>query len=271
VIVVPGVDRLAPEHGRLFITLGVFDGIHRGHAYLLEHLARAAAAHDAVPAVITFDHHPDEVITGTAPPLLCDPEERLERLAAAGVGLTVVHHFDEPTRRTPYDAFVRRIAERVDLAGFLMTPESSFGFERRGTPAAVAALGRALGYSVVVVPTLELGGRPIRSTDIRDAIRRGDLRAAADLLGRPYAVVGDVEDPPSGVASVGDPAGAIDLRFAMPVALPPPAAYPVRVTPIRAESQPGAAAFAVVDATGRVSLAGLRPVTRCDRLRAEFG
>ena len=67
--------------------------------------------------MITFDHHPDEVLMGTAPPLLLDPGERLERLAAAGVAVTVVQHFDEALRRTPYDAFVERSAPRADSAG----------------------------------------------------------------------------------------------------------------------------------------------------------
>ena len=66
--------------------------------------------------VITFDHHPDEVLTGAAPPLLLDPAERLERLAAAGVEVTVVQQFDEALRQTPYDAFVERIRARVDAA-----------------------------------------------------------------------------------------------------------------------------------------------------------
>jgi riboflavin kinase/FMN adenylyltransferase len=208
VIVVPGVANLAPEHGRLFVVLGVFDGLHRGHLYLLEELRRAAGDRGARPSVITFDHHPDEILTGAAPPLLLDPAERLERLAAAGVELTVVHHFDEETRRTPYDAFVRAIAERVDLAGFLMTPESSFGYERGGSPETVAALGRTLGYDVVVVPTLELGATPVRSSEIRAAITRGDLATAEALLGRPYAVVGIVGEGGR-------------MAFEMPVALPP--------------------------------------------------
>ena len=237
-IVVPGVEALEAAYGRLFVVLGVFDGLHRGHLYLLDELRQAALAHDAQPAVITFDHHPDEILTGSAPPLLCDPEERLERLAAAGVALTVVHHFDLATRMTPYDAFVGRIADRVDLAGFLMTPESAFGFERRGTSETVAELGRSLGYDVVVVPTLELDGRPVRSGEIRADIAKGDLAGAANLLGRPYAVVG----------TVGPGAGdSAPIRFAVPVALPERGTYPVVV------SRPGGSGVSA--APSRIELA----------------
>ena len=124
---VQGVEGLRPEHGRLFVVIGVFDGIHRGHVYLLQHLRAEAAHRDARPTVITFDHHPDEVIQGVAPPLLLHPAERLERLAEAGVQVTVVQHFDETVRRTAYDDFIGMISSRVDLAGFLMTPDAAFG------------------------------------------------------------------------------------------------------------------------------------------------
>jgi riboflavin kinase/FMN adenylyltransferase len=225
VIVVDGIDRLEPAHGRLFVVLGVFDGLHLGHLYMLRELRQAAEAHGARPAVITFDHHPDEILTGSAPPLLCDPEERRERLAAAGVAVTVVLHFDHATRSTPYDEFVAQLGRRVDLAGFLMTHGSAFGYERGGTPETVAALGRHLGFDVVVVPTLELDGRPVRSAEIRADIAAGDLAGAARLLGRPYAVVGSARASGRG----GHEEDTAELSFSMPVALPPLGTYDVAV------------------------------------------
>jgi riboflavin kinase/FMN adenylyltransferase len=213
--VVDGIDALERSLGRLFVVVGVFDGLHLGHAYLLEHLAIAAQAHGARPAVITFDHHPDEILTGHAPPLLCDPDERLARLEAAGVAVTVVQTFDVALRETPFDAFVRRIADRVELAGFLMTPDSAFGYERRGTPETVAVLGRELGYDTVVVPPFTLDGAAVSSSKIRAAIAAGDLATAERLLGRPYSVVGR--------SSSRD--GVTTVSFEMPVALPPTGRY----------------------------------------------
>lgn len=217
--VVQGIDALDRSLGRLFVVVGVFDGLHRGHAYLLEQLCAAAAHHDARPAVITFDHHPDEILKGAAPPLLCDPDERLARLESAGIAVTVVQHFDTALRETPYDRFVRGIADRVELAGFLMTPESAFGYERGGTPATVAALGRELGYEVTVVEPFTLDGRPVSSSDIRRAIAAGDLATAQRLLGRPYAVIGLTS------RASRDPV----LTFRMPVALPPAGLYAAQI------------------------------------------
>ena len=210
---VAGIDRLRPAHGPMFAVVGVFDGIHLGHAYLLEHLVREAAARDARPTVITFDHHPDEVLTGHAPPLLLHPDERLERLASAGVEVTVVVHFDETVRHTPYDRFIESIRARTALAGLLMTPDAAFGFERQGTPPALAALGARDGFDVVVVPTFELDGRSVRSSDIRAAIEAGELDRAGALLGRPVRLRGELTDV-DGV-----------VRFDWPLALPPDGDY----------------------------------------------
>lgn len=216
---VHGIDALTRDHGRLFVVVGVFDGLHRGHHYLLRRLRREARRHGARPAVITFDHHPDEIVVGAAPPLLCDLDERLVRLADEGVEVTVVQHFDVALRMTPYDRFVEMIRERVDLAGFLMTPDAAFGHERRGTPAALADLGRRDGFDVVVVPPLDLDGRPVRSGEIRAAVAAGDLARVRHLLGRSLAVVGERAG------------GAGGLAFPIPMALPPSGRYAALVEP----------------------------------------
>ena len=132
--VIYGLEHLDHSAEPVFVVVGVFDGLHLGHAYLLHHLVVEAGRRRARPVVITFDHHPDEVLVGNAPPLLCDPGERLARLAAAGVDTTVVVHFDQRLRETTYDAFVAMIAARAPLAGFLMTPDAAFGYQRAGTP-----------------------------------------------------------------------------------------------------------------------------------------
>ena len=216
---VEGIDRLRPDHGPILVVVGVFDGMHRGHAYLLEQLVGAATARDARSAVITFDHHPDEVITGRAPALLLDPDDRVALLAEAGVDLTVIQHFDAALRQTPYDAFVERIRDRVELRGFVMTPDAAFGFERGGTPQTLAELGRRDGFEVVVVPPFTIDGRDVRSSSIRTAIAEGDLATAERLLGRPVTITGTVE------AGLGASDGLAALEPVMPIALPPDGEY----------------------------------------------
>lgn len=235
--VVAGIDALRPEHGPIFAVVGVFDGLHLGHRYLLGHLVEEAERRAARPAVITFDHHPDEVLVGAAPPLLLHPDERLERLAAEGVAVTIVQHFDDAVRHTTYDAFVERIRAATELAGLLMTPDAAFGFERRGTPEALAELGARDGFDVVVLPTFALDGRSVRSSDVRAAIETADLATAADLLGRPVTLRGEVD-------------GGGTVRFDWPMALPPAGRYPCTVA-----GQP-----AILTLDGGVRLEGVPPI-----------
>lgn len=213
--VVAGVEALRPEHGPLFAAIGVFDGIHLGHRYLLRCLVDEARRRSARPSVITFDSHPDEILVGAAPPLLLDPAERVRMLGEAGVEVVIVQHFDAALRSTEYDEFVGRITSRTPFAGLLMTPDAAFGHDRRGTPDAVQALGELDGFDLVVVPPYALDGRSVRSSDIRAAIAAGDLHRAESLLGRPYAVIGSLDGP--------------EIRPPMPVASPPAGEYRVTI------------------------------------------
>jgi len=236
--------------GRLAVSVGVFDGLHLGHAHLLDALARQAATWGARPAVVTFDAHPDAVLRGEAPPLLLDAVERERLLADAGVEVIVVEHFDDRLRTTSYEEFVRGIAERVELAGFVMTPDAAFGHQRRGTPEALVELAARSGtpFGVAVVPPFSVDGRPVSSSDIRRLVATGDLAAAERLLGRPYAVVGDADRG--------------RLTFPLPVALPPAGEYPVSVG-----SQ---AAVARVEPRGEIALEP-SPPDGTKRARVVFG
>jgi tRNA pseudouridine55 synthase len=236
--VVPGIEALTPDLGRLYLAVGVFDGLHRGHLYLLRELGRAARRAGARPAVITFDAHPEELIEGLAPPLLCDPDERLVRLQAAGVEVTVVQHFNHVLRITPYDAFVAAIRERVDVAGFVMTPDAAFGFERGGTPETLTALGEREGFAVTVVSSFLSNGEQVRSSEIRRRISAGDLAGARSLLGRDHgftgrlaAGAGDAATIEPGAAPESGAPGSTPLDFELPVSLPPGGRYRAIVGP----------------------------------------
>jgi riboflavin kinase/FMN adenylyltransferase len=252
-VTVAGVDELRADDGPVFAVIGVFDGLHLGHRYLLRHLVYEAERRHARATVITFDAHPDEVILGAAPPLLLDPADRLRLLGRAGVVVVVVQHFDAALRATEYDAFLGRITARTRLSGLLMTPDAAFGHDRRGTPETVGALADSQGWDLVVVPPFEIDGRSVRSSDIRAAIAAGNLADAERLLGRPYAVVGTAE------AAADVEAGTL-VRLAPPHALPPDGTWPAAVRAWPAEdSTPAATATEVTVAAGAIRLDGPPP------------
>jgi riboflavin kinase/FMN adenylyltransferase len=262
-VVVPGIDALTPELGRLYLAVGVFDGLHRGHQYLLRELRHAAEKAGARPAIVTFDAHPEEVIEGLAPPLLCDPDERLVRLQAAGIEVTVVQHFDHDLRMTTYDQFVARIASRVDLGGFAMTADAAFGYERGGTAETLTELGARTGFEVTVVSSFLLDGEQVRSSDIRRRVAEGDLASARRLLGRSLSL--------TSVAPAADRAvdGRLAVTFELPVQLPPDGRYTAMLGPswsIGRRPLPATQAAEAVVSDGSVFLEGDPPAPGCLRI-----
>ena len=199
-----GLETSLAPRSPVFVVVGVFDGLHLGHAYLLEHLV-AEAARRGRPA--RGDHlrppsRRDPHRLRAAPPVRPGRAPRAPRRRRRG------HHGRRPLRPAPARDDVRRV--RGDdrgtgprWPGFLMTPDAAFGYRRAGTPETLAALGASAGFEVVVVPPFELDGRPVRSTEVRAAIAAGDLATATHLLGRAHCVVG------SGRAA-GDGAGEPD-------------------------------------------------------------
>lgn len=246
---VTGIAGLRRDFGRLYVAVGVFDGLHRGHLYLLRELRRAARAAGARPVVITFDAHPEEIVEGIAPPLLCDPDERLVRIAAAGIDVTVVQHFDHELRHTSYEGFVQLIRDRVELAGFVMTPDASFGYNRGGTPETLTELGAREGFTVTVVSAFLSNGEQLRSSEIRRRIAAGDLERARQLLGRPLGLTGCLGETGAD--------GRAPLTFDLPVCLPPDGRYTVALGPawsLRGGHEPATTAATAVIEGGAVTI-----------------
>lgn len=205
------------------VTLGFFDGCHRGHqAVLAATVAQArAAGGDAV--VVTFDPHPRAVLAGQAPPLLTPTVERLRLFRVAGIATTVVLPFDRALAAEPARAFAERVLARaVRAATVVVGARTRFGQGGRGTPADLLGWGAALGFATTVVPAVAEGGEPVSSTRIRDRVQRGDLSGAAALLGHPLALVGPVVRGAARGRALGFPTANLDCTGS---ALPPDGVY----------------------------------------------
>lgn len=187
--VIDDIDHLRPGL-RFVATVGVFDGVHLGHVEVLRHLAALAVEVRAATVVITFEPHPQAVLTGRAPEPLCDRDEQLARLEAAGAEVVVVQRFDEAFRAQTAEEFLDRLARDRDLAGLVMSHESAFGRDRQGTVDTVRRLAARDGFRLVEVDTLEVDGAPVSSSRIRAALTAGDLATAERLLGRREAPPG---------------------------------------------------------------------------------
>jgi riboflavin kinase / FMN adenylyltransferase len=276
---VRGIDRL-PRDTRLAVTVGVFDGVHRGHQQVFRVLEETARRLGAMPVAVTFDPHPDAVVRGRAPDMLMDRLERIERIKGLIGGLVVLQTFDEIFRRTTAEEFVARLGGGSNLAALVMTKVSAFGRDRGGTLPVLREMGAAGGWELVEAPTLDSGGARVSSARIRELIADGQLRTAGQLLGRPFALVGSVVHGEQRGRELGFPTANLD--FAQPVALPPDGIYAARVSwGGAAVLEPNERADAVVSLGtqptfgGRIRLMEVHLLDRDDdlygqRLRVEF-
>jgi riboflavin kinase/FMN adenylyltransferase len=182
--------------GPTWVTIGNFDGVHLGHQALIlraRELAAAAPAGDGQTAMVTFDPHPFAILRPDKPLLkLTTPPERLALAAALGVDVGVTHPFTAETARMEAHEFVELLVQNLGMKGLVVGPDFALGRNRSGDIPTLRAFGREFGFEVEVVAPVEADGRIPRSSAVRDLLQEGDVETAARLLGRPYAISGEV-------------------------------------------------------------------------------
>jgi len=188
------ISDLATLPGPLFLAIGVFDGVHRGHQAVISTSARHAHAADGTPVVVTFDPHPAKVLRpNDAPHLLTAKQHKIDLIRSLGVGHLLVLEFNRQFASTPPDEFVRQLmSNSKPLREICVGHEWSFGRNRTGNLTLLKKLGGELGFEVIGIPPVMVNGNVVSSTAIRNAIKDGDFDKAADMLGRIYSVVGTV-------------------------------------------------------------------------------
>jgi riboflavin kinase/FMN adenylyltransferase len=222
---------LPPDVRATVVSVGTFDGVHRGHRDVLDRLATRAAALGLRSVLVTFEPHPLEVVNPTAAPLLLTVgEEKREVLAESGIDYVAVVPFTPALARYGAEEFVTKVLRaRFRMEHLLMGYDHGFGRNREGDVEVMQALGARDGFRVEVVAPVSIGdGRPISSTSIRRAIAGGDLERAAYALGRPYSLGGRVMPGAARGRGLGFPT----INVAPPTPrklLPPQGVYAVRV------------------------------------------
>jgi riboflavin kinase/FMN adenylyltransferase len=222
---------LPPDVSATVVTVGTFDGVHRGHRDVLDRLVARGKLLGLRSVLVTFEPHPLEVVNPAAAPLMLTVgEEKREVLAESAIDYLAVIPFTPTLARYAAQDFVLRVLrDRFSMQHLLMGYDHGFGRNREGDVEVLQALGAREGFGVEVVPPVSIGdGRPISSTSIRRAIAGGDLERAAHALGRPYALGGRVVQG----AARGRGLGFRTINLAPPSPrklLPPQGVYAVRV------------------------------------------
>jgi riboflavin kinase / FMN adenylyltransferase len=221
----------APAHGTV-VTIGAYDGVHRGHQAVIARVQQLARARGMRTAVVTFDRHPAAVVRPeSAPPLLTDLDQKLELLERTGVDYVYVIHFDEVRSKEPAEDFVTEVlVDCLNAKVVVVGEDFHFGHQRRGNVALLESMGTDDGFEVVGIELVDVNGTAatvdedrVSSTAIRRALGEGRLDAANTMLGRAYEVRGVVVDGDKRARDLGFPTA--NLRVPDDICIPADGIY----------------------------------------------
>ena len=183
---------IAPQRETL-LSIGVFDGVHAGHRYLLERLRLQAAEKSLLSAVVTFDPHPQSVLHPHSQiPWLSDVEDRARSLQELGIDLVAVLTFTLEVAHLSAREFMSFVKKYLRMRGIMVGPDFALGRGREGSIDLLRALGLELEFSVETIPPYTIDGEVVSSTLIRRALAEGDTRRAHRLIGRHFSIQGRV-------------------------------------------------------------------------------
>ncbi len=193
--IIRSIEELERLHGPLFLAIGVFDGMHRGHQAVISTSTSHARSGNGTPLVVTFDPHPVKVLRpNDAPHLLTATQHKIALIRDLGVDHLLVINFDKKFAATPPEKFVEHlVAHSKPLREICVGHEWSFGKDRRGNLDLLKELGARFHFDVVGIPPVKVSGAVVSSTAIRQAVEKGDFATAAVKLGREYTILGTVK------------------------------------------------------------------------------
>lgn len=208
----------AKSSGPIALTIGNFDGVHLGHQAMLSRLVDAAWQWHLPAAVMTFEPHPREFFAPeSAPARLTNLREKLELLRERRIDQVYVCRFNRTFSQIEAQDFVARILHRaLHVRWLLVGDDFSFGAKRGGDYALLARHAGALGYELTAMPSLEIDGKRVSSTLVREALAAGDMRLAKHYLGRHYSISGRVMHGDKIGRSIGFPTANIQIKHNRP-------------------------------------------------------
>lgn len=225
------IDNINNLDAKTIVTVGMFDGLHRGHRHLVARLMATAADQNLVPVVVTFDRHPRQVLDPATPmPLLSTCDERLALLEGCGVPNVAMVHFDVATASLSACDFARSIlCDRLNMNILLLGYDNSFGSRANNDFDRLPDLAKERGFAVVHDEAVLLDGIEISSTKIRNALQAGDIACANAMLGVPYSATGTVVHGRHVGTSLGFPTANIRLDDTAKI-LPADGVYALRAS-----------------------------------------
>lgn len=222
--VIHAAKELSNGSRKVCLAIGVFDGVHLGHQQIIRQTVADARQHDALALVVTFDKHPNAVVApDRVPPLVFSRSQKLRAIEALGVDAVLEIRFDGRFSQKSGEEFIRELVHDLQhLHGVCVGANFVFGHKRSGDVDLLKRLGTELHFQVHGHAAVALDGELVSSTRIREAIRLGDLDAVSQMLGRPYAICGQVQVGDKIGRKLGFPTANLDVTGLI---LPPNGVY----------------------------------------------
>ena len=177
----------------MLLAIGVFDGVHLGHKHLLSQLRESAKQRDLLSGVITFKQHPRAVLSSRVElPYLTSLEGKTRLIKNEGIDSVIVLSFNKELSQIGARQFIELLQKHLRMRGLVLGADFVLGRNREGDIPTLKRLGKEMGFSVDVVPPLQIAGEIVSSTAVREALAKGNMRKATALLGRPFSVSGCV-------------------------------------------------------------------------------
>jgi riboflavin kinase/FMN adenylyltransferase len=192
------------------LTIGVFDGVHRGHQQIIHQLVKEAHAQNESAVVLTFDPHPANVLSGQEIKCLTTPDERADLLTGLGVDCVITQRFTRDLSTATASEYMSTLKQTLGLKRLLIGYDFALGKGREGNASRLTEIGRELGYVVEVIPALGDESGVISSTEIRKLISIGSVDEANKLLGHNYTMSGEVIHGAKRGRTIGFPTANID-------------------------------------------------------------
>ena len=195
------------------LTIGVFDGVHLGHKHLLSQLIERARQRNLLSGVVTFDPHPQEVLSPeTKLAFLTDVDQRATLLKSEGIEAVIILPFTQELAQLSAYQFVGLLKNYLRMKELVIGPDFTLGRDRGGGVNTLQTLGEDMGFTVTVVPPVMINGEMVSSTAIRKALTSGDLKRVHDLIGRPFSLHGQVVRGASRGAKLNFPTANLDIN-----------------------------------------------------------
>ena len=166
------------------LTIGVFDGVHLGHKYLLSKLVEQSKNDKLISGVITFKHHPQRLFDSqSSPPFLTNLPQKTKLLSDAGVQIIIALTFTLELAQTDARQFLDLLQKCLKMRGLVLGPDFTLGRNQEGNVDFLRNLGRDMNFNLTVVPHLKIDGEIVSSTAIRDALAKGDHKSFREAWG----------------------------------------------------------------------------------------